>query len=183
MEKFQDPLALLRVQFGEVAVDLGGEFNLPGHAALLQPRAVPSFLPGYGCGPECVRRDTCPRDRRDARGWPRGHRRSWCVRCVWRAFRDVSRWIGEAEWLARWPRYTSIAQRCFARGEVRLSPFCGPVNHPERSKTRSFTLKAGHLPPKNSVRNAPGLLCQGCARSVPVLGVPSPPVVLHKCSF
>ena len=33
VKKFQDALALLWVELAQFAVDLGGEFNLPGHAA------------------------------------------------------------------------------------------------------------------------------------------------------
>ena len=33
VKKFQDALALLRIELAQFAVDLGGEFNLPSHAA------------------------------------------------------------------------------------------------------------------------------------------------------
>jgi hypothetical protein len=48
---------------------------------------------------------------------------------------------------------------------------------PEVTERSAATMLLGlEIPPRisNSVRNAPGLFCQGCARSVPALGTPLP---------
>src|SRR6266852_2712080 len=100
VEKLQDALALLRVELAQFAVDLGGEFNLPGHAASEHLPVEWSALPRYGCDPGCARPCTGPRDRRDVRGWLRGRRRSWCGPCGGRVFPGVFRWIGGGGWPA-----------------------------------------------------------------------------------
>src|SRR5882762_1738066 len=93
VEKFQDALALLRVELAQFVVNLGREFNLPGHAASMRPQEERSAHRRCECDQAHVRPDRGLRDRRGAREWLRERRRSWCGRCGGRAFRGVFRWI------------------------------------------------------------------------------------------
>src|SRR5260370_7881040 len=93
VEKLEDAGALLRVELAEFAVELSGEFNLPGHGASKHLPVEWSALPRCECEPECARPDTGPQDRRGAQSAPRGHKRSWCGRCDELVFPGVFRWI------------------------------------------------------------------------------------------
>src|SRR5260370_42375125 len=93
MKKLQDALALLWVELAQFAVNLGREFNLPGHAASERPQVEWSALPRCGCDPECARPDIGPQGRQGVRGWLGGRRKSWCGQCDERAFQGAFRWI------------------------------------------------------------------------------------------
>src|ERR1700685_2249204 len=56
-----------------------------------------------------------------------------------------------------------------------------PIITPERPLKQSDILDRNDSPLTNSARHAPGLYCQGCARSIPLRGVPPlPPCFAHQ---
>src|SRR5712692_9376939 len=68
VKELENTLAVRRVPLAQIAVDLGGEFNLPGHAASAHLPAGWSARRRCECVLELVRRDRCPRGRRGDRG-------------------------------------------------------------------------------------------------------------------
>src|SRR5579859_381923 len=94
-QKLQDALSLLRVELAQFAVGLGGQLNLPGHAASRHLRVEWSVPHRSGCVRACVLQRTGLPDHRGARRWLRERRNSWCARCGGPVFQGVSQWIPE----------------------------------------------------------------------------------------
>src|SRR5258708_29707351 len=111
VKKLQDAVGLLRVELAQFAVNLGGEFNPPGHAASEHLRVGWSARPRCGCDSRYVRPDTSPQGRQGAQEWLRGRRKSWCGRCGGRAFSSVFRLIFGGGWPAWGTRPTKITQK------------------------------------------------------------------------
>src|SRR5258708_9963725 len=115
VKKLQDALALLRVELAQFAVNLGGEFNPPGHAASEHLRVGWSARPRCGCDSRYVRPDTSPQGRQGAQEWLRGRRKSWCGRCGGRAFSGGFCWVRGGEVAAWEPPLSNIVPKPIPR--------------------------------------------------------------------